>query len=161
MLAHEQSTHDPDGHRFEPNSGVLMRGELREEFRKVLGFTVRRTVFVLGCTHSYTGPTLHIEAHEGYATDGATIPRILWWLFERFGKHARAALYHDILYDHRRGHKVTADAAMLEIMLVDRVWLIVAVPIFLAVLLWPMNWWHWYGPRRPRRGASEVTTWIP
>lgn len=38
-----------------------------------------------------------VEVPAGYLTDGATIPRPLWWLIPPWGKYGQAAVVHDIL----------------------------------------------------------------
>lgn len=146
----------PPKHRYRPNGDVLVRGDLVDRYkRNLLGCRVRRTMFRLGERHTYSGPTFYLEAPMGYEFDGATVPRPLWWLFERFGRGSTAFLYHDILYDHRIGSKVSADAAMLEILIDKGCNRFAAVAIFVAVLLWPGNWWHWYKPAR-KGGTGRV-----
>lgn len=33
----------------------------------------------------------------GFITDGASVPRLLWWLFPAWGSYGRAAVIHDFL----------------------------------------------------------------
>src|SRR5581483_3844288 len=39
-----------------------------------------------------------IEVPHGFVTDGASIPRPLWWLLPTWGTYSRAAVIHDYLY---------------------------------------------------------------
>lgn len=39
-----------------------------------------------------------IEAPEGLITDGASVPRALWSVFDPFGEYFKAAVIHDFLY---------------------------------------------------------------
>ena len=41
---------------------------------------------VLGCL---------VEIPAGFYSDGASVPRILWWLYHPFGRYLRAAVVHD------------------------------------------------------------------
>src|SRR3954470_19612230 len=45
----------------------------------------------------YAGDTDRFLIPENYVTDWATIPRVVVWLFPRFGNHAKAAILHDYL----------------------------------------------------------------
>lgn len=137
-------------HTFTPNGEVLVDASFVVRPKQILFglWTVYRTYLRLNQVHRYDGPTLHLEAYEGYEFDGATVPRPLWMFFERFGRWVRACLYHDLLYDGRIGSKVGADAAMLEIARHDGVPILEAYAMFAAVFLWPPNWWYWYAPRK-------------
>lgn len=66
-----------------------------------------------------------IVVPEGFVTDGASVPRPLWWLYPPFGgEYDEAAVVHDFLYAHAErfgdgdGHvsRAFADAVMLECM---------------------------------------------
>lgn len=134
-------------HSFHPNGDVLVDASAVVRYRRGLfGLRVRRTVWRLNRDHVYQGPTFHLKAPAGYEFDGATVPRPLWFVFERFGLWIRGALYHDLLYDLRLGTKAAADAAFLEIMRHDGVNAAAAFSMFFAVLLWPPNWRHWAKP---------------
>lgn len=142
-----------NSHTFTPNGDVLARGEFVRVRKKWLGLMpYTRTHFRLGQEHVYDGPTFCVKAPSGYQFDGATVPRPLWMIFERFGPWSRAALYHDILYDRRIGDKLSADALFLEVMRHDKVGVVPRYLMFLAVALWPPNIWYWY--REPKTRAS-------
>lgn len=49
----------------------------------------------------YRGHTDTWRIPQGYVTDFASVPRILWPLFPPYGKHTIAAVVHDYLYDHK------------------------------------------------------------
>lgn len=40
-----------------------------------------------------------VYVHEGYYSDGASVPRFLWWFMPRWGKHGPAVVVHDLLCD--------------------------------------------------------------
>lgn len=46
-----------------------------------------------------------IEVPVGFLTDGASIPRLLWWLLPTWGVYSRAAVVHDYLYDRIEAEK--------------------------------------------------------
>lgn len=143
-------------HRFIPSGDVLVSGDFVRVRRKIFGLlAVTRVVMRLNTTHVYDGPTVCVKAPEGYEYDGATVPRIFWFVFERYGIYVRACLPHDILYDRRIGSKVVADGIMLEIMAAEGVPWYTRYPMFLAVLLWPPNIYYWC--RAPKkRGTGYV-----
>ena len=45
----------------------------------------------------YLGSGYEIEVPSGYVTDGATVPRMLWWFLPSWGRYSRAAVLHDFL----------------------------------------------------------------
>ncbi len=61
------------------------------------------------------------EIKEGYESDGGSIPRFLWSILAPSGKHLRATLLHDWLYDNRISSRKKADELFLQIMLEDKV----------------------------------------
>lgn len=40
-----------------------------------------------------------VEVPAGFVTDGASVPRLLWWLFPPTGRYFLAAVVHDYLLD--------------------------------------------------------------
>lgn len=99
---------------------------------------------VKGQTHAVTSPGVYQTAaggtvyiYVGFTTDGASVPRALWWLYPPFGDdYENAAVLHDYLYRHATqrlesggfeyygsdgGHisRAEADALMREVMEVD------------------------------------------
>jgi hypothetical protein len=80
------------------------------------------------------GPTIQVQA--GFTTDFASVPRALWWFAGPWGRHGRAAIVHDWLYQRgtidptpqsdpgsgRRPDRAEADQIFLEAMeVLDRV----------------------------------------
>ncbi len=56
-----------------------------------------------------------IVVPEGFVTDGASIPRSLWWLYNPFGPWFKAAVVHDFLYRTDTKHsRAESDAIFLE-----------------------------------------------
>jgi hypothetical protein len=78
---------------------------------------------------------------KGYTTDFATIPQILWSLLPPIGKHNRAALLHDWLYDNKIGSRKKADDLFLKQMEIDGVNLITRYVMYLGVRLFAKPWW--------------------
>lgn len=48
------------------------------------------------------GQTASVTIPSGYLTDGASVPRLFWWLLPPWGKYGQAAVVHDILCEHLR-----------------------------------------------------------
>lgn len=59
-----------------------------------------------------------IYVPEGYVTDLASVPRLLWTLFPPHGRYAKAAIIHDWLYDNALRMKAEADRIFLDAMTV-------------------------------------------
>jgi hypothetical protein len=58
--------------------------------------------------HSFTftiddnGEQAHVVIPAGYLTDGASVPRMFWWLLPPWGKYGQAAVVHDLLCERRQ-----------------------------------------------------------
>jgi hypothetical protein len=52
---------------------------------------------------------LDITVPEGFRTDGASVPRALWWMFDPAGELFEAAVVHDYMYSKAISNKATAD----------------------------------------------------
>ncbi|MDH2154241.1 DUF1353 domain-containing protein [Stenotrophomonas sp. GD03657] len=81
----------------------------------------------------------------GYLSDGATVPRILWWLIPPWGRHGHAAIVHDYLCDYARLYdngeekfvpRKQADKIFNEAMKVTKVNPIIRHLMYGAVRLW-------------------------
>lgn len=133
-------------HRFYPSGDCLVKGE----------FVARggTTKFRILETHEYIGPVYRVTIPAGYEFDGATIPRPLWSIFERYGLWVRAALYHDQLYDKRIGTRAAADALFLEIMYLDGVPYWQRMAMYAAVRCWPGNIKYW--GELPKKAGAVV-----
>lgn len=53
---------------------------------------------------------------EGFTTDFASVPRLLWRLVPPWGPYSPAAVVHDYLYRTNLGTRPAADAAFLSLM---------------------------------------------
>ena len=53
---------------------------------------------------------------QGFITDLASIPKVLWWLYPPYGDYMEAAIYHDYLYALGIG-KSFADKCFKQLML--------------------------------------------
>lgn len=85
-----------------------------------------------------------VEVPLGFETDGASVPKVLWWILPPFGKYGQAAVVHDKLYrdgillvDGKPVHvtRARADAIFLEAMGVLKVSPVVRYPMYWAVRL--------------------------
>jgi hypothetical protein len=70
---------------------------------------------------------------QGFETDLASTPRILWSIFPPFGKYLRGAVVHDYLYTYRTVDRKTADKTFFIIMKKDGVHFLVAHTFYFAV----------------------------
>lgn len=54
-------------------------------------------VFILERSFGYHSDILgrHVVVPVGFSTDGASVPKIIWWLYHPLGKYFRAAVIHD------------------------------------------------------------------
>jgi hypothetical protein len=80
---------------------------------------------------------IRIKVPAGFQTDGASIPRIFWSIVGHplNGKHARAAVIHDFMYEAGIYSKENADNTFLEAMKADGVSKIRRTIIYYAVKL--------------------------
>jgi hypothetical protein len=87
-----------------------------------------------------SGDTIMVE--RGFVTDFASIPRLLWVIFPKWGKYGNAAVIHDWLYWVQTRSRKESDAIMLEAMGILRVSKITRHLIYRAVRVF--GWWAWY-----------------
>lgn len=82
---------------------------------------------------------------RGFLTDGATVPRLLWWLVPPQGRHGMAALVHDYLCEHQtlysKGELIKierkqADKIFNEAMKVSQVNTVIRWVMYGAVRAW-------------------------
>lgn len=98
----------------------------------------------------------------GFETDGASVPRPLWWLYPPFGgEYDRAAIVHDYLYRHAEkfigddsGHisRGEVDRLMLEMMDVDEFRLTGRRVVYRGIRSGGWNTW-----RKHRKQAAKHT----
>jgi hypothetical protein len=77
-----------------------------------------RTIFRLTAPFRYVSSLGEIKVPAGFVTDGASIPRVFWNIFDPYGPYLKAAVVHDYLYsplndDYYRGE---ADCIFKEAM---------------------------------------------
>ena len=88
--------------------------------------------------------TEYVKGYEipvGYQTDGASVPQFLWSLLPPSGKHSRAALLHDWLYDNKIGTRKEADMLFLQEMLDSGVTKWKAYTMYYGVRLFAKGHW--------------------
>lgn len=99
-----------------------------------------RLVDDLVCRMAVNGGDFLIAVPAEFDTDGASIPRLLWWLLDPFGDYYRAAILHDYLYSRACScSRFLADAIFRDGMQADGVPIHVRVPIYYAVRVF--GWW--------------------
>jgi hypothetical protein len=57
-----------------------------------------------------------IDVPKGFATDFASVPRPLWWIFPKWDIYGNAAVIHDFLYYDQKRSRAGADKVFLEAM---------------------------------------------
>jgi hypothetical protein len=77
----------------------------------------------------------------GFETDFASVPKSLWNILPPLGRHNKAALLHDYLYDNRIGNRSSADWLFLQVMIESRVNLLAAITMYLGVRIGGRKWW--------------------
>jgi hypothetical protein len=95
----------------------------------------------------------HIDVAIGFQTDFATIPRLFWALFPRWGRYGNASVIHDWLYWAQTRRRREADAIFLEAMGVLCVGAVTKHMIHWAVRLF--GWWAWYRNRADRAAGFD------
>jgi len=90
-----------------------------------------------------------IDVPAGFLTDFASVPRLLWTFFPRWGRYGNAAVIHDFLYWERSRGKWESDKIFLEAMEVLKVSWFTRHLMFLAVVVGGL--WTWW-----RRGGKQV-----
>ena len=77
-------------------------------------------IFELAAPFRYIGSRGVITVPAGFPTDGASVPRMFWSIFQPFGSYFPAAVVHDYLYSWRSAHlkldRKTADLIFKEAM---------------------------------------------
>ena len=97
-----------------------------------------------------SGNIIHVPI--GTYTDFASIPRLLWAIFPRWGKYGNAAVIHDWLYWDQARRRREADKIFLEGMEVLEVPDWKRHTIYLAVR-W-FGWFAWQGNRRKKQAMT-------
>lgn len=84
---------------------------------------------------------LVVEVPSGFVTDGASIPRVMWWLFPPAGGYMNAAVVHDACYRLHKTNRAEADWILYEAMGVLGCWWVTRAVFWLA--LRGFGWWAW------------------
>lgn len=86
-----------------------------------------------------------VTVPEGYRSDGASVPRYLWFIMPRDGLHRAAALIHDYLYEvegHEGISRKRSDRLFLDSMLWYGVSRWRAHLAYCSVRLFGWIWWN-------------------
>lgn len=83
-------------------------------------------------------PVIICDQHipKGFTTDGASVPRLLWWLFPPHGRYMAAAVLHDYLLNAPKVPRAKADQVFLEAMRSMGVAHWRRLTMFMAVRFW-------------------------
>jgi hypothetical protein len=82
-----------------------------------------------------------ITVPVGFITDGASVPRALWWLFPPMGKYGKAAVLHDYCYTVQEYTRLECDDILMEGMDALGVNVVTQYLIYKSVRLW--GWLAW------------------
>ena len=67
------------------------------------------------CYYTDEIPVEHlITVPEGFITDFASVPRVVWWLLPPWGQYGKAAVVHDFLYRAKPWPRKRCDQIFLE-----------------------------------------------
>lgn len=91
--------------------------------------------------HSYEDDSTYVEVPRGFASDLASVPPLLYWIYGPYQGYQRAAFFHDWLYTNKQTSRWTADSIFRAIMEYDGVPPWQAISIFYAVRLF--GWTRW------------------
>lgn len=73
-------------------------------------------MWVTRCPLVYNRDTEVITVPENFATDLASVPKVLWGVMPPFGNHTKAAVLHDYLYGQGVRPRKQCDEIFLEAM---------------------------------------------
>lgn len=73
-------------------------------------------MWVTRCPLVYNRDTEVITVPENFATDLASVPKVLWGVMPPFGNHTKAAVLHDYLYGQALRPRKQCDEIFLEAM---------------------------------------------
>ena len=83
-----------------------------------------------------------VDVPQGFETDFASVPFILWFILPKWGKYGNAAVIHDYLYDQQTNTRLTADDIFAEAMTVLNVPFWQRFCLYTGVRLF--GWWAWW-----------------
>lgn len=103
---------------------------------------------ILERAYSFTFEDCTITLKKGFDSDGASIPRLLWWISNPFDSQTiQASLCHDALYWARATKRVRADNVFLFLMGINEVPLFKRMAFYNAVRLF--GWMFYYLSKKP------------
>lgn len=92
---------------------------------------INRSKFTYDVGYKGSGDTITVPA--GFITDFASVPRVFWSVFPRWGKYGNASVVHDYLYFTKDRSRKEADYIFYEGMIVSNTNKIVAKIMYYAV----------------------------
>ncbi len=96
-----------------------------------------------------------IDVPVGFATDFASVPRLLWFFLPKWGKYGNAAVIHDFLYFKQSTSREEADRIFLEAMLVLNVPKWQRYCLYTGVRIG--GWWAWkVNAHKKEQGLSKI-----
>lgn len=109
-----------------PQPKVLRFGDVSIEWQYLTDYPIAINHYRLGspkllsttCVVTFRRGEFAVDVDAGFEFDGASIPRIFWWIpgFAPIGPHLWAALLHDYLCDHPdKLPRTIADAVFAEL----------------------------------------------
>lgn len=130
----------------------MWEGDLVLSLSPLRGTTPATLVYVVREPLVFTSSKFRVEVYPGLRTDGASVPRFLWWWTDPFyGSHAPAAVIHDGLYSAQLTTRAEADRIFYEAMRESGVRWTQATAMYLGVRLG--GWLPW---RNHRRNAENI-----
>ncbi len=101
-----------------------------------------------------------IAVPAGFVTDFASVPRLLWFLLPKWGRHGNAAVVHDFLYWNQKTSRAYADRTFREAMEILGVLLGVRWAMWAGVRCF--GWLAWAVNKHNREhGQSRVISFLP
>ena len=94
-------------HQFDPPDGIYIKLDLTK---------ARKHPYTTTREHRYVSHMFSLIVPEGFGFDLASVPSMLLWLFSPYGRHQRAAMYHDWAYYSQPCTRFEADSLFRAIM---------------------------------------------
>jgi hypothetical protein len=95
-----------------------------------------------------SGETINVPI--GFATDFASVPRLLWGIIPRWGKYGNAAVVHDFCYWEQNYTRRKADQIFMEGMVVLGVG-----PVLRSVIYYAVRWFGFLAWRNNSKKKSQ------
>ena len=111
-------------------------------FKVTIPYVRRTTVDPTDYGYAADDPDpMRIEVPADFLTDFASVPRLLWPIFQPIGRYAGAALVHDFLYARSVKGRPWADAVFLDLMKQDGVGWITRHILWASVRVFGRGFW--------------------